>query len=365
MAAFCVCMAPEIAIALQAAVKLRSMRIAFSVALGCMAAWHLFQGPFLSIPRFWFYVVLAALYLGARALFAEAGPHILRQLILYKTIIVLLALTLVAVYLVYLPQFVPGRHGTMPIYRHLRHINYDMTVVIALGIYSWAVVKSRRRFLACGAVFAALGYFSVWSGGRGELLALLVFWVGLVVFRILRVRDRQFWLPLSALLLGGALVLFSGQTRILFDRFEKTVAAESIDRVSSGRIAIWQTSLERVMESPQSLLFGFGPDAFKRLHVIRKWPTGGPVHPHNVLVQWGLEFGLLGTLVLLWMFGKVFARALQCLGRATSLDLPVTVSALLLGLFAYSMVDGLFYHVLPLTMIVMLSAYLMRESPWR
>lgn len=311
----------------------------------------------MNIARFWLYLILILFFAAAIVSF-RLIDHGLKLVFLAKAGTTFIAMLAMAIAI----MTVGTGHELFvhpPIYRHLRHLNYDLIVVAALGFSSWlgATKKARYGYVA---MFLALGYFSIWSGGRGEALALIVFFAALLGFGVTQWREKHFQVTLAALLLGGILVIGSGQTQFLSGQLERSVAA-SADRISSGRLKIWQTSLARAEESPAALIFGFGPDAFVRLGIYRDvWPEGNSyiVHPHNSLVQWILEFGVAGTLLIVLFLMRTGAIAISLLRRGAPADIPKTAAALFLALLCYSMVDGVFYHAIPLTMITLLSGYL-------
>lgn len=357
LVAFSVAMLPETGRDLQRLRKQRSFRIVVGIALLCMGAWQFFQGPFTDIPRFWLYLALALFFVSALAWFRPDADASMQWLFVAKLLTTGIAMLIIAAAIATAPD---GARvfWHMPVYRHVRHLNYDLVVVIALGLWFWAA--ARRASWGFLALFIALGYFSAWSGGRGGALAVLVFLALLVGSGSLGWRDRRLWLPLLALAAGGALILVSGHSQLLEQQISQSLAA-SADAISSGRLHIWAVSLQRWQESVASMAFGFGPDAFVRLWIVRDiWPssTAYITHPHNTVIQWLLEFGAVGTIAVLAGLARLAWAALQSLRAAGEFSLPKTASALLIALLVFALTDGLFYHAAPLTMAALLCAYL-------
>lgn len=351
-------MLPELIAEVRKAARDPVWRLAAIIFAACMTSWLYFQGPFLTISRFWFYLAMLLMLPALAAWFRETGETGLRRLFYAKLAVTLLALALIGGAMA-LQGGDRGMVLPMPVYRHIRHMNYDLTLVIALTLYfsnrleaRWA----RWTLIACLVIF---GYFSAWSGGRGEVLALLVILGGLMGSRRLGLGDRHWWVVLAALAVGALVVVAAGHDRLLTEQINRS-AATTINAVSSGRLGMWMASLDRLPESPASLLFGFAPEAFIRLNLVDTiWPGSRQyfTHPHNAFVQWLLEFGVLGTLLLLVLWGRLAVACLRALLTGSGFDLRSLVAATLLGLFVFAMTDGLFYHAIPLTMILVLSAY--------
>lgn len=358
MLAFVAVMLPEAAQELTLLGRHRGVRIAGVVALLSMAAWAFYQGPFLNIPRFWFYVVSVPFFAAACGWFRGAGRSAFSLLYHMKLLVTVLALAAIAVAMASADEQ-RAVFRSLPVYRHIRHLNYDLTVVIALGMLFWtrAAPNAKRAYAV---LFVALGYFSVWSGGRGQFMALSVFVALLVVSGSLSTRDAALWRPVMALLIGGLCVVISGQTEMLASQIGRSFLTPP-DVMFSSRIHIWSGTLTRWQESPASILFGFAPDAFSRLSLPSVlWPPPKGfyiVHPHNAIVQWLLEFGLIGTLVLIVCCASLSLRARHLLRQRQIFGEAKAAAALLIALFCYSMTDGIFYHAAPFTMVLLLAAY--------
>lgn len=233
--------------------------------------------------------------------------------------------------------------SNFPMAGHARHAGYNMLVAVlaAIGL----VISSRRRR---GALLATIGLIVVgsclvWLGGRGSMLSAII---GLLVAGLV---FRPSIAPFKKAAIAGAIVLsvfFAEQSSQfgfngLGNSVARSVAAEDLNRLSSSRLAIWQDSLEKL---DGYWLKGLGSQAYLLLpdKIARKTSM-----PHNVFVQFLLEWGVIGTL----LFSALFATLLyniacvsaQSLGQG-ELGLVFSATAIVVALSAHGLTDGTFYH---------------------
>lgn len=355
--AFFVAMLPESINELRKMARLRLTRIAGVAVLFCATSWVFHQGVQLNSIRMLAPLVWFLFFVSAVAWFRHDAGRRIAVVFWLKLSLTALALLVLSVVLW---QGVSTREifVSPPIYRHLRHANYDLAMVIGLALWFFHRVGGRFHWPAV-AGFALLGYFSFWSGGRGEFLALLVMALMLVTLGKVSVRSPVFLVPALSLLAGGVLVLVSGQGDLLLDRIGRSVNGTA-DAISSGRVRIWTVAMERVLESPYSALFGFGPDAFVRLGIYRDvWPGQSQyiVHPHNTLVQWALDFGMVGVAVLIGVVVRVAQVAFGFIAEP-GIGPEKAASIMVLGMLVFGLVDGVYYHAAPLAFMVLIWAYL-------
>ena len=230
-----------------------------------------------------------------------------------------------------------------PMSGNIRHAGFNMLVAVAAAI---GLVFSAKNKV--DALLGALGLLLVcgclvWLGGRGSMLSLIIgisfaWWV---------VSPKVF-LWKKAAVIGSVLlsvVLAEQLSQFKFNGLRnsvsKSVAAEDFNRLSSGRLVIWQDSMEKL---EGHWVMGFGSQAYLMLpdRVVRKTSS-----PHNVFVQFLLEWGVIGTL----LFSALFATLLyniacvstQLHGQSER-GLVFSASAIVVALSAHGLTDGTFYH---------------------
>ncbi|SDO10889.1 O-antigen polymerase [Halomonas shengliensis] len=135
----------------------------------------------------------------------------------------------------------------------------------------------------------------------------------------------------------------------------------SIEAMSRGgeRIPVYLHSLKMILEEPLTG-WGYGRFQYEFLHSFADWRAALPqnqpeivdpiitqtyAHPHNELLYWGIEGGLLPLLALIGFGGWVLWRLLPLKSRAKGpKGERLLLAALLLPLIVHSMLELPFYH---------------------
>lgn len=227
-----------------------------------------------------------------------------------------------------------------PLYRIIKHKPPDMllpksifnqtTVVLALMI--WGLVPWLWRNglkYAFPAAWAFLLWLIVFHGESQTASAAL--FIGGGVFFIAHFAPRSCFYLLAFLVPAG-IMLSPWLTQIVFDAFN---AAESDKawNVLGKRLDIWDAVARRALESP---FYGHGIEAAKHITDFdfsgRHYDKHEILHPHNNVLQFWLEFGVIGAMALsaFLVFVLQRLRRLQGIGYASSMGLfaaCLTVSA--------------------------------------
>jgi O-antigen ligase len=209
----------------------------------------------------------------------------------------------------------------------------------ALGLRS-------RRLLVPSFLLAASALFGIiLTGSRGALLSWLLFVLLLCCFGHARLRAALH--GLLVLVSSAGLVWYLDKSALLpspniFSRVASQQLGE--ETFDSGRLRIWQLALEQIMVRP---LFGSGPEGYWLSGCCARWV----LQAHNFVLQFLLEFGLVGCGIAVLLA----ARAVKGLGGLSSATKLVLVSphnrllaCLLASFLAYSLIDQMMYHLLPL-----------------
>lgn len=354
---FVLLMWPEAHIEL--AVLWRSWLIKLLVAVLAMGSvtWLAFQGYSVYEPRWRFMLGVGLLFPAAVGWFRLAGHKGMQFAFFVKAALLVYAawrfgLTLFGGS----AQHMLGRRW--PIYNHIRHFNHDLALVGGLlgGVVSHQKWMNRLLMLLG---FVLLGFFSFWSGGRGQLMAMCVMLVALIASHRQHEDARFAAIAVMAFLLGGVLVLCSGETQNLFHAVARTDKS-SLNAVSSGRLHIWTATLSQALSTPWGALFGYGPESF---HNMKMYAQFGSyiLHPHNTLVQWVFEYGLLGTAALVAAAVNLGRRVVWPVLWSDRGILRLS-AATLMGMAAFALVDGIFYFASPLLFITLIWAFLYAQT---
>ena len=359
MLVFCLNMAPEMRAGLAELRHDRVARLGLLILLPSAVAWYYFQGLSVingspeAMRRFWLYAVMPAFFVSARAWFVALGEAGIQRIFVARAATVCLAAASI-VHAMMLAQTTHLPHGGLPVYWHIRHFNYDLVLLAGFAVLLMARAATPLQVIGCGVACTVIGYFTAWSGGRGGMLATAFLFAFLLIFRAMRWRDRAIWLACLTMLFGGVLVVAAGHDQ-LFARQVHKLAVASASTVTSGRTGIWMAAFEKLFSTPESALFGFGPDATLRVG-IGHWHAIAMAH--NSVVQWLFEFGVLGAPILIAIFARAAMNAVAVLRKTDTSQQAKVMASLLLSVLLFSMTDGLLYHVAPLVMVLLMCAYL-------
>ena len=244
---------------------------------------------------------------------------------------------------------------TPPYFSNVRHFGYHgfLAACAASGLF---VLDQKFRVSALLLASASL-FGIILFGSRGALAAWIVFVLALGVFTAAWRR----LIPMASLVLAIALATaywVDGRDWIsstsLFDRSD--VAGEAGQRSvleAQSRVSIWRDSATAIADRP---ILGFGPEGY----LISRCCNPYTVQPHNSLLQVLLEFGALGLLAIgsvaiswLWPATQAAFAAV----RRRDLDPGKgALLSILVAFCAFSMIDGLFYHSIPLLHFAIIAA---------
>lgn len=331
---------------------MNSGQVALALMLFYVFGWMITGTPAPFIDRFFLLLGMVGLYLLLMAIF-EFDHDSAFALFSVKFLVTLAVAAFFFIFVIFFqdPELKSLVKGHPPVYRHLRHLNYDLFFALPVCIF---LMGRYPRRLALIASLLLLVIVAIWTAGRGMAVAFLAS-AAIVGLRIWRRPPVELLLTVLVVVLASLVVVVaSGNDYFLGHTTMQTVGGDSLNRISSNRLAIWERSLE-VFFSLKGLgvkLFGFGPDAFLRLGVWHSSAT----HPHNAPVQVLLEFGVLGVLVF-GVLALIWLRRSLWLVLNSASDVDVLAGCLLIGGLVFSLVDGIFYHAAPLTMMVVLISF--------
>lgn len=239
-----------------------------------------------------------------------------------------------------------------PIFGHIRYVGYYALAGLVFSmspLLGFGRKTSRGERLLAGAAMTFCWAFLFWTGGRAALGAAAV---GAVLFFWFARRKQRGWVAGISLFAAAAGAWLSTLFRVndarmgFFQSIERTASAGSANALSTGRLDIWTATVEALQDN---LWFGLGPEGYLFLET----KTFG-VHPHNLLLQFLTEWGLVGTIFFVALLALVFRAALVNLRRETRplhRTARITAIALLAAFTIHSLVDGLYYHVVPLMVL--------------
>ncbi|MBS0172619.1 MAG: O-antigen ligase family protein [Nitrospira sp.] len=244
-------------------------------------------------------------------------------------------------------------HSWVPFHTHVRHLSYHGMIAACLATIV-AGTQPRLRIPALALSAAAVGGL-IFFGARGSLYA----WIAFAVFAVAvsaGIRKRLCVQLLSTLLLASALSMSAtslGYTNPFHGSLNDRVSSVQSAVDTTGRVKIWEKALGGLADSP---ILGQGADGYR----LTEWGTRGTVQPHNTVVQFLVEFGVLGcALIAALLYKSFYHPTLQLFSAGGSSHAAITsrlILACLGGIGVYSMVDGLLYHAIPMLLIAIILA---------
>lgn len=228
--------------------------------------------------------------------------------------------------------------------------------VALVGITAGFAASNRGRHVMLGALALAFGFWIIiLSGSRVAFAAALIAAIVVGVFSESGARIRLAGLVSFALLVAiPTSYLVVPHEAWGFDRIiDRSLSGNSLNEYASGRLAIWQETWSAILQNP---LLGHGEGQFRSQIAAA---GNGLNHPHNAILQYLYQWGLIGTAGLVMMLVSTARNIRIAMRRPSVIDLAAVGAAM--GLVAVAMLEGALYHVYPV-MIVVLSIVTLNAS---
>lgn len=216
-------------------------------------------------------------------------------------------------------------------------------VLIAPLLGSLAISKSQltvpsRVTIAVAAMLVTA--VIVWTQSRGAYAALAI---SLVVVSVMQLR-RRYWASFTATVIAASALLYVFKDHILS-------RPESTGTALLKRAEIWHRALLAVSDAP---ITGIGFSQFDvvipRLYPYTTAVSIPPPHAHNLLLQIGVDTGLVGLLIMLSIWGGSFyllfrMRTADLRGKYTTIELAAAAGAVgsLCAMLNHGMVDAVLW----------------------
>ena len=232
-------------------------------------------------------------------------------------------------------------------YSHIRHYSYQAFIASSCVTILLLNTKKHKALYAIvtAICFAAL----VASTGRAAILSYLIF-VFLCVYLTLgfirALKISTLFIVLGAV--GLTLIHISPYASLTESLILRTTSGFDMNSLLSGRLSFWHGALVSVMDNP---LLGLGPDGFRHSEGV----IPNTIQPHSSLIQLVVEYGWFGGAIILyraWLFVAPQCRNLT--SDSLNSRKRTCLVAFLIAYFIYSLLDGLFYHVLPMLHLAIL-----------
>ncbi|MGH9602329.1 MAG: O-antigen ligase family protein [Terriglobales bacterium] len=212
-----------------------------------------------------------------------------------------------------------------------------MVIAVPLGLALVLATRGRQRWLF-GALTSASLICAFLTQSRSAVLGVL-FGLALVLYATRKARSRAFSVAAALMLCAVALGSSLGTAEQLLWRLNRRgVAAEVQPESSLNRRKILVASLEVLSENP----LGVGYGQARRFIGAKLGVTSKSAH--NILLGWGVEFGILGLVAGCWLF----IRQVRMLAKVakTSHDNVGLLAAGCLGAVSATWIHNMFHATL-------------------
>ncbi len=247
-----------------------------------------------------------------------------------------------------------------PFGRHVRLMSMGGAVSLLVCVILYLLGNnSQSRNILLWFCMLICGAFLIWTGSRASMLVAVLAMVFLI--SLLLVYRKTDYRKLAMVFLAIALAVLVADKFSVFSwnglhraievstvnvqsaQVQAASVYEVTDKLTSGRIVIWQTTFNTFKQSPW---FGFGPNA--SLFVI-KLPDVID-QPHNFILQFLIEWGAVGTTLLLLILTILAWHGLKRIPNAIKQgDVDYIISASVVFILTINgLTDGAYYHVQPI-----------------
>ena len=230
-----------------------------------------------------------------------------------------------------------------PFFTHIRQITYFAVAALLL------LPVKKDRFWMWLPVLTVIWGVLFWSGGRAGILSACF---GICLVAGLRRQWSLIFYHAIAAFLGFQLsLLFSVNIKWLGlnSALKRTANSVDINKLLSNRPVIWEWSMNALKNN---LMFGVGPEGFRFLMKSQEWKIS---QPHGTWLQIFLEWGIPGALAFFILQVKGLQKIWQNRSQLLQNDYAAACFAMVFSFVLFSLVDGLYYHSIP--MILLAYAY--------
>jgi len=247
-----------------------------------------------------------------------------------------------------------------PMNNHIRHVGYVATASASIALaFSLYPVKLDVKAIILFLLLLVSATLLFWTGGRaavGSIILVFAFMVFYLAFTGNLGRSRlsiTFLLLISSFILAEQLKVFDWNG--IMGQLSRTVNSENVNSVTTGRLGVWQASIESLKGN---WLFGLGPQGYLYMP-NRIWGA----QPHNMFIQFLVEWGVVGTILFLLLLSIAGLKLLHFIKTASKLPSVLFFSgvAVFVGLSIHGLTDGTYYHSQPSYYIALALALCLSE----
>lgn len=214
--------------------------------------------------------------------------------------------------------------------------------------------KKRNNLFIAVFIHTALLAFVMWSGTRGALLG---YFVALLIagasISITHTKFRATAILCSAV--AALLLSLSIPTPSPYFGVIRMQQSLETDDMSSGRTKMWKEAAFAIAESP---VIGHGSGTYRHNMLKR---NGYPYnHPHNFILQFLYDWGLIGAICAIILLGRLGFSIFT--SRSESRKIKFIAAGGFTCTVAIAMIEGTLFHPLPMALTIAMIAPLLSDK---
>lgn len=297
-----------------------------------------------SIDRYYQTIFHVVFFIYVYQFLVDKNKDDFRLLLMLPLSVIFIVLIFLIVWFGFGESYKFGWFNNPPLADHIRHIGYIATASTSVAIiYMLYPEKTNKNiFLYLFLLFISSALL-VWTGGRAAVISIVAVSLLSVLYLayIKKLKISRLVIACVAVFLSVYFVeifkVFSWNG--VFSMISRTEEASDINSVTSNRVAIWLSVIESLKGN---WLLGLGPQSY---YFMPNLIYGR--HPHNIFLQFILEWGVLGAVVFLSLLLFAGVKILSYMKNNVASVYFLSGAAVWFSLSIHSLVDGIYYHAQP------------------
>lgn len=244
----------------------------------------------------------------------------------------------------------------LPSATNVRQIGNVVALLAIVPAGFLLMADDAKTRIAASLVQICLLAFVMWSGSRGGLLGYGVALVSMALFcrALFKIKIVIILVATWIVSLGVALAIPAPADGFGMSRVKASMSAKD---ATSGRIEIWKSTIRAINEAP---VIGHGSATY-RFNMMKT--NGYPYnHPHNFVLQFSYDWGILGGGLALFLLASLAVRTISLLPKMDP-QKALAIGACG-GVLAMASIDGALFYPLPMAIAIALiaPAYALNKS---
>lgn len=170
-------------------------------------------------------------------------------------------------------------------------------VLVTLGV---TTVKNLKEWIVLVITALPLLYFCFATQSRTCIVGMIITIVCAVIFGTIQKESRRWvlFMALGVVVVLGGMILFAEGTQIhenIMQTIERFINPKN-DDISNGRFDIWQIYIDKLKNNTGLFFFGGQLNEYANMMA------------HNMFLEIFAGYGLLGTVIVIWMYSAVFVE---------------------------------------------------------